>query len=210
MKDTFIGYKVKLIDSSKTGIVFKLNSQVINQSLDKYIVSFDNEIRIEQLTEEKLHFEEEISKTILFKRLIRDIRSFEIKTREVVSLLLCDFIEIEVTDFDLEVLKDGVEQMIQQIKEEKNINIEQKLVEGVFEFIWHKKMSKNEEIELLERLTEIDKYYVWSYLGDELDDDITKYSSNKLNNYYSENIHKWNEKDREIYGKEKIERYYNK
>ncbi len=210
MKDTFIGCKVKLIDSSKTGIVFNLNSQVINQSLDKYIVSFDSEIRIEQLTEEKLHFEEEVSKTILFKRLIRDIRSFDIKTREVVSLLLCDFIEIEVTDFDLEVLKDGVEQMIQQIKEEKNINIEHKLVEGVFEFIWHKKNSKNEEIELLERLTEIDKYYVWSYLGDELGDDVTKYSSNKLNNYYSENIHKWKEKDREIYGKEKMERYYNK
>ena len=110
--------------------------------------------------------------------------------------------------FDLKILKLGIEKVIEQIKIEKNPNVEQKLAEGLFEFIWHEKLSKKEEVELLERLTEIDSYQLWSYLGDEIVEDIKSYNSKKLNEYYTENIEKWKEKDIHLYGKDKAEKYY--
>ena len=84
------------------------------------------------------------------------------------------------------------------------------MAEAIFEFIWHEKMSNNQKTELLEKLTEINSYSVWSYLGDELEEDIEKYNSQKKKKYYTENIQKWKEKDEQMYGKEKMEEYYNK
>jgi len=210
MKETFIGHKFKILNSGKTGITLELSSSSSENMVEKYSVSFDKENIIERITKDKISFGEKVSKTDFFKRLIRDIQSSDEKTRELASAILCDFLEFDITDFDLNVLKTGIEIVIEQITIEKNINAEHKLVEGLFEFIWHKRISKKAEIGLLERLTEIDKYYVWSYLGDEIKEDIKSYDSEKLNQYYSNNIEKWKEKDIRIYGKEKMEKYYAK
>ena len=210
MKETFIGHKIKLLNSEKTGITLELNSWSSENMAEKYSVSFDRENIIERITENDISFGKKVSKNDFFKRLIRDIQSSEEKTREFASAILCDFLEFEIVDFDLMILNVGIEKIIEQITVEKNINAEHKLVEGLFEFIWHKKISTKAEIELLERLTEIDKYYIWSYLGDEIMEDIKSYDSEKLNQYYSKNIEKWKEKDIQMYGKEKMEEYYNK
>lgn len=209
MKETFVGHKCKLLNSEKTGITLELNSWSSENMEEKYSVSFDKENIIERITKDHIFFEVKVSKTDFFQRLIRDIQSSEGKTREFASAILCDFLEFDIADLDLDILKRGIEKLIGQITIEENINSEHKLVEGLFEFIWSKKISSSEEIELLERLTEIDKYYIWSYLGGEIIEDIKSYNSKKLSEYYSENIEKWKEKDIQLYGKEKAEKYYN-
>lgn len=201
MKETFIGHKIKLLNSEKTGITIELNSWSSDNMDGKYSVSFDDENIIEGITKDKIFLGEKVSKTVFFKRLIRNIQSSEEKTREFASSIICDFLEFDIADFDLDILKLGIEKIIRQITIEENVNSEHKLVEGLFEFIWSKKLSKKEETELLERLTEIDKYYIWSYLGDEIVKDIKSYDSKKLSEYYSKNIEKWKEKDIQLYGK---------
>lgn len=201
MKETFVGHKCKLLNSEKTGITLELNSWSSENMEEKYSVSFDKENIIERITENHISFGEKVSRTDFFKRLIRDIQVSDEKTREFASKILCDFLEFDIADFDLKTLKLGIEKIIEQLTTEKNANVEQKLAEGLFEFIWHKKLPENAEIELLERLTEIESYQVWSYLGDELEEDIEKINSQKLKKYYSENILKWKEKDEQMYGK---------
>ncbi len=210
MKETFIGYKCKLLNSEKTGITLELNRWSYENMVGEYSVSFDKENTIKRITDDHLSFGERVSKTDFFLRLIRDIQISEEPTREFASAILCDFLEFDIADFDFDTLKLGIEKIIEQITVEENINSEHKLVEGLFEFIWSKKLSNNEEIELLERLTEIDKYYIWSYLGDEIVQDVESYESEKLTKYYTENIEKWKEKDIHLYGKDKAEKYYNK
>ena len=208
MNEKLIGHKFKLANSEKTGIILQIDGWSTENFVEKYSVSFDNEKKIERIEPKNISFGKEVSKIEFFNRLIRDIQSSEEKTREFATAILCDFLEFEIVDFDLIILNVGIEKIIEQITIEKNINAEHKLVEGLFEFIWHKKISAKAEIELLERLTEIDKYYVWSYLGDEIMEDIKSYDSEKLNQYYSKNIEKWKEKDIQMYGKVKMEKYY--
>lgn len=210
MNEEFIGHKLKIKNSKKTGITLQIDSSSCKNLARKYVVSFDIEKKIEPIKQENISFGEKISKVDFFNRLIRDIQSSEENTREFATAILCDFLEFDIVDFDLKILNIGIEKIIKQIKVEKNINAEHKLVEGLFEFIWHKKISIKTEIELLERLTEIDKYYVWSYLGDEIQEDIKSYDSEILNQYYSKNIEKWKEKDIQMYGTEKMEEYYKK
>ena len=167
--------------------------------VEKYAISLDNDIKIERVTEDNISFGEKVSDETYFNRIIRDIQSEEELTREYATEILCDFIEFEIENIDLNLLKLGIDKIIEQIKVENNINAEHKLVEGLFEFIWHKKISKKAEIDLLERLTEIDKYYIWSYLGDQLEDELDNYQSDKLYKYYSENKNKWDEKNKSLY-----------
>jgi len=210
MDKTFIGHKAKLLNPEMEGIILQMNSWSSEKMVPKYAISLDNDIKIVRVTKENISFGEKISDETYFNRILRDIQSEEELTREHASEILCDFLEFEIENIDLSVLKSGIQKIIEQIKVENNINSEHKLVEGLFEFIWHKKISEKAEIELLERLTEIDKYYVWSYLGDEIKEDIKSYDSEKLNDYYSKNIEKWKEKDIQMYGKEKMEKYYDK
>ncbi len=167
MKETFIGHKCKLLNSEKTGITLELNSWSSENMVEKYSVSFDKENNIERITENQLSFGEKISKTDFFKQLIRNIQASEEKTREFASAILCDFLEFDIADFDVNILKLGIEKIIEQLKTEKNANAEQKLAEGLFEFIWSEKLNKKEELKLLERLTEINSYQICQYLDDE-------------------------------------------
>lgn len=167
MKETFIGHKFKLLNSEKKGITLELNSWSSENMVEKYSVSYDNENIIERITEEHISFGEKVSKKDFFKRLIRDIQVSEEKTREFASAILCDFLEFDIADFDIDTLKLGIEKIIEQLKTEKNANAEQKLAEGLFEFIWSEKLNKKEELELLERLTEFDFYQICQYLDDE-------------------------------------------
>jgi hypothetical protein len=160
MNENLIGHKVKLLNSERTGITLELN----NLGIENYSVSFDNEKIIERINKKNLSFGDEVSKVVFFKRLIRDIRVSEEKSREFASSILCDFIEFDIDDFDLNILKLGIEKIIEQLKRETNINAEQKLAEGLFEFIWSEKLNKKEELELLERITEIDSYHICHYL----------------------------------------------
>ena len=210
MEKTFIGHIAKILNSDKEGIILQMNSGLSEKKVPKYVISLDNDVKIVRVSEDNISFGEKVSDEMYFNRILRDIQSEEELTREHASEILCDFVEFEIDNIDLNVQKLGVHKIIEQIKVENNINAEHKLVEGLFEFIWHKKISKKAEIELLEELTEIDKYYVWSYLGDEIMEDVQSYDSEKLNDYYSNNIERWKEKDLQMYGKEKMEEYQDK
>jgi hypothetical protein len=204
MNEKLIGHKLKLVNSEKTGITLQINSLSTENFVEKYSVSFDNEKIIERIRAENISFGEEVSKIDFFNRLIRDIQSIDEKTKEYASEILCDFLEFDITDFELKNLKIGIEKIIEQLKIEKNVNVEQKLTDGLFEFICHNKMSKKAEVELLERLTEIESYQIWSYLEDELEDNYEKLGSEKLKKYFIENKPKWNEKNDSIYGKKSV------
>jgi len=210
MQNIDTGNKIKFVNSEETGISLMVSSRSVENFIEKYSISYDNEIKIESVTKDQITIGEKISKQDFFFRLIRDVQSTEEQTREFAAEILCHFLEFGISDFELETLKIGVEKIVNQIKVENNINVEQKLAEGLFEFIWHKKLSNKDEVELFERLTEIDKYYVWSYLGSEIMEDIKSYNSKKLNEYYSLNFKKWKERDIRLYGKEKMEEYYRK
>ena len=175
MKKILIGHKFKLLNSEKTGITLDLTRWNSEKMVEKYSVSYDEESKIERITEDLIHFGEEVSKIEFFERLIRDIQSKEEITREFASEILCDFLEFSIVDFELENLELGIDKIIEQIQIEKNINVEQKLSEGLFEFIWQEKMSIDQKTELLEGLTDINSYSVWSYLGSELEEDIGKH-----------------------------------
>ncbi len=210
MQETYIGHRIKFLNSETTGITLEISGMSSENMVEKYSVSYDDEDKIERVTQDQLIIGEKISKTDFFKRLIKNIQSINEQTREYASSILCDFLEFDIQNFNMEALKNGIEIIIEQIKIEKNINVEHKLVEGLFEFIWHKKITIFKEVELLERLTLIDKYYIWSYLGDEITENIESYNSLKLSDYYSKNIEKWKEKDIQMYGIDKMNEYYNK
>ena len=167
MNDKLIGHKFKLVNSEKTGITLEMNSWSTENFIEKYSVSFDNEKIIERIKTENISFGEKVSKIDFFNRLIRDIQSKDEKTKEFASEILCDFLEFDISDFELKTLKIGIEKIIEQLKAEENINAEQKLAEGLFEFICSGKLNNKEELELLERLTEIDSYQISRYLDDE-------------------------------------------
>jgi len=210
MSDTFIGHQIKLKKLEKTGIILELNKLSTEKFVEKFLISYDDESIIERINSEEIIIGEMVHKTIFFNRILRDIQSTNDLTREYASSILCDFLEFDIKDFKIEELIIGVETIINQVKVENNINVEHKLVEGLFEFIWHKKLDKTKEVELLERLTKIDKFYIWSYLGDEILEDIDNYNSKILSDYRTKNFDKWKEKDIEIYGLEKTTEYYNK
>ena len=167
MKETCVGRKCQVLNTEKTGIILNLSRWSCDNMIEKYSVSFDKECKIERITEEHISLGEKVSEIDFFNRLIRDIQSPEEKTREFSSTILCDFLEFEIVDFDLDILKLGIEEIIKQLKFEKNVNAEQKLAEGLFEFIWSEKLIKKEELELLERMIEIDSYQICNYLDDE-------------------------------------------
>jgi len=191
MKETFVRHKFQLLNSKRFGITLSLSSWSSEGMVEKYSVSYDNESKIERISEENILFREKISDNYFFDRLIRDIQSPEEKTREFASEILCNFIEFEIEEFDLNHLKSGVEKIIKQIDVEKNANSELKLVEGLFEFIWWEKLDLNEKVNLLERLTEIDSFQIWSYLESELEEELDKFNSIILSEYYKENRPKW-------------------
>lgn len=201
MKETFVGHRFQLLYSKITGIVLSLSCWASESNIPKYSASFDNEAKVERITKDNISLGEKVSDIDFFDRLIRDIQSTEEITREFASEILCDFLEDKIEVFDLETINSRIEKVIDQIKIENNINVEHKLVEGLFEFIWHEKLSKKAEIDLLERLIEIDSYYTWSYLESQLEDDLENLNSTKLNKYYIENKPKWDEKNDSIYGK---------
>ncbi|WP_157961043.1 hypothetical protein [Lutibacter citreus] len=155
------------MNSKKTGIILELNGWCSENMVEKYTVSFDSESSIERIAEEYISFGDKVSDIDFFNRLIRDIQSPNDKTRKFASKILCDFVEFEILEFDLNILKLGIEKIIEQIEIEKNVNIEKILVEGLFEFICSEKLTKQEEIELLERLTEINSSQICAYLDEE-------------------------------------------
>ncbi|MDV7186068.1 hypothetical protein R3X25_02140 [Lutibacter sp. TH_r2] len=167
MKKTFIGHKFQLLNSKKTGIILELNGWCSENMIEKYTVSFDTECKIERITKEHISIENKVSTKDFYNRLIRDIQSSNKKTREFASKILCDFMEFEITDININILKPGIEKIIEQIKIENNVTIEQILVASLFEFISSEKLTKKEEIELLERLTEINSSQICNYLNEE-------------------------------------------
>lgn len=108
-----------------------------------------------------------MSKIEFFKRLLRDIQSNDDLTRIYASEILCDFLEFDIENFDLLTLKYGLSKSVDQLNVENNFDVEQKLAEGLFEFIWSNKMSKDETREFLIKLTTTNSIQVSSYLNDD-------------------------------------------
>lgn len=142
MKEIFVKHQLRLLNSKEKGIAHKLDSWSSQKMIEKYSVSFDNESKIERIREEQISFGERVSDTIFFNRLLRDIESYDTKTRGFASVILCSFLEDKIEHFDLNILKKGIEKIVKQITVEKNPNAEHKLVEGLFEYIWWKNLIK--------------------------------------------------------------------
>lgn len=141
MNKTYIGYKFELLNSNKTGITLSLHSVNNKNSNDHLLLSFDNENKIETLSTEEISIGANISQSEIFNRLVKHIQSTDQRTREIASEMISNFMEFDTENFDNQLLQLGVEMMIDQIIIEENINVEHKLVEGIFEFIWSKKLS---------------------------------------------------------------------
>ena len=160
-----IRHRFELKNSNQTGVVL-FSGKILSEHW-KYTVSFDKTNRVERVLLHEVIIKNEVSKTDYFERLILNIQSGEEITRVFASDILCDFIEFNSIDLDLKTLQKGIEIVIKQLKEEKNIDVEQKLIESIFEFIWLEKMSSEEKKDLLILLTKIESTTICGYIDDE-------------------------------------------
>ncbi|KAA9345794.1 hypothetical protein [Adhaeribacter soli] len=191
-----VSQRVVLVTTKETGITLSSSKMLSENWVEKFTVSLDDSEKIERVRISDVLIKEKVSVQDYFKRLIRDIQSPDERTREYASEVLCNFIEFNSAGFDLNLLKSGVESIVKQLRTEKNSDVELKLAEGLFEFVWYGQLQMEEEISLLERLTEIDSFHIWNYMNDE---DYMKIS--KVKQYIEMNKNKWQSRYDNIYKK---------
>ena len=162
-----VGVQAELTKTNQKGITLLISKISTENWKEKYSFSFDDDVKIERISIEDVKLNEEVPKTIFFERLLRDIQSKEDQTRIYASEILCDFLEFDIEDFDLPTLKSGLDKSIDQLKVESNFDVEQKLAEGLFEFIYSNKMTKDEKREFLIKLTSTNSLQVCNYLEDD-------------------------------------------
>ena len=164
-------------NKSKQGLVARLKSTSeqgivvgeINENNQGWQIqfSFDNKSIVKRLDINEIELTGKINNDNLLLRLARDIFSTDSKTKLWTSEILCYFIEEYGADLKLENLRQTIDKMIELLSKDNDYDIDQKLAEGIFEFIWLNKLDKNEEKRLLIRLAKLNKDVLFCYLDDE-------------------------------------------
>ncbi|WP_417887963.1 hypothetical protein [Zunongwangia sp.] len=164
-------------NKSKQGLVARLKSTSeqgivvgeINENNQGWQIqfSFDNKSIVKRLDINEIELTGKIDNDNLLLRLARDIFSTDSKTKLWTSEILCSFIEEYGADLKLENLGQTIDKMIELLSKDNDYDIDQKLAEGIFEFIWLNKLDKKEEKRLLIRLAKLNKDVLFCYLDDE-------------------------------------------
>ncbi len=129
--------------------------------------SLDNNTLIQLATSNDLLIIGNCDNNTFLERLVRDIYAEDLETRQWASEILCYFIESNGSELDFDLLTYSVNKMIERLSIEDNYDVEQKLSEGIFEFIWLEKLTKEKERNLIIQLAGINKDTLFCYLDDE-------------------------------------------
>jgi hypothetical protein len=133
----------------------------------KVQISLDNESIIQLLNPNDYTLLGYCDNQIFLDRLIRDINSQDLKTRQWTTETLCYYIETTGSDIELQLLSNSINKMINRLAIETDYDVQQKLSEGIFEYIWLEMLNKEEEQDLIIKLAKMDKDTLFCYLDDE-------------------------------------------
>lgn len=158
-------FRAILKSTSESGLILgEINE---NNTGWKTQFSIDDKPLIKLVSPSDINITEKVSANDFLFRLIRDINSNDVSTRIIASEILCYYIEFNSFRIDYQLLEKAVEFMIYRLTIKDEFDVEQKLSEGIFEFIWLGKMDKNSEKELIIKLAKLDKDCLFPYLDDE-------------------------------------------
>lgn len=127
----------------------------------------DNKCLIEELLQKDILLIGKCEVNMFLERLIRDIGSGDLKTRQSASEVLCYFIESTGSTIELNILTNSIWQMVERLAKENDYDVEQKLSEGIFEFIWLERLNEIENRNLITHLAKLDKNSLICYLDEE-------------------------------------------
>ncbi|MBF4473811.1 hypothetical protein [Flavobacterium sp. HJJ] len=161
----YTGQKAILNSTSEEGIIL----QEINENNIGWKVqfSFENKNLIKRFDYNEITIVEKVKDELLLKQLIKNINSEDLDTQFWSSEILCYFVEEYGNDIEMAELAKAIESMINKLKVENEYNIEQKLAEGIFEFLWLEKIDKKEEEKLIITLAKLNKDCFYCYLNDD-------------------------------------------
>jgi hypothetical protein len=129
--------------------------------------SLDHSCNIQLITSKEITITGICDDAIFMERLIRDIYSEDLKSRQWASDVLCDFIEFNGEELELDLLNKSVDKMVERLSIENDYEVEQKLSEGLFEFLCLEKLTQKEEQKLVIELANLNKEVLFSYLNHE-------------------------------------------
>ena len=160
-----IGHIAIIKSTSESGLI--LGEINVNNTGWKSQFSYDDKLLIVRLSMEEFTIGELTSDEIILERLSRDIHSDFLQTRQWASEMLCNFIEESGAYIDFEFLKVSINKIVDRLSIEDVDDVGQKLSEGIFESICLQKLEKSAELELVKKLANLDKDYLYTYLDDE-------------------------------------------
>jgi len=152
-------------ETSESGII--LNERNENNTGWKVQFSFDDKSLVKRFNPDELNIHNKINDNLLLERLIRDINSDDLNTRQWSSEVLCYFIEEVGSELDFNLLKSSVDEMKNSLSVEEDFDVQLKLSEGIFEFIYLQKLDKSSEYNLITKLAALNKDVLYTYLDDE-------------------------------------------
>lgn len=161
----YTGQKAILNSTLEEGIIV----QEINENNTGWKVqfSFENNNLIKRFDFNEITVVEKLNDEILLERLTRNINSEDLDTQIWSSEILCYFIEENGMDIDENSLENAIKEMINKLSVENEYEIEQKLAEGIFEFLWLEKIDKSDEEKLIIKLANLNKDCLYCYLDEE-------------------------------------------
>ena len=151
----------------------------------KVAFSYDKSAEIIIIESNQIQILNIIDNEEFVNRLSRDINSKDEKTREISSEVLCYFIEFFGNLINYEFLENVVLQMLQRLKIENNYDVQQKLIEGIIEYIWFENIEEEHRQNIISDLAKLDNELLFPYFEDE---DYKKYED--VNIYLSKRISK--------------------
>jgi hypothetical protein len=129
--------------------------------------SLDHSSNIQLITSKEITITGICDDTVFLERLIRDIYSEDLKTRQWASLVLCDFIEFNGEELELDLLNKSIDKMVERLSIENDYEVEKKLSEGLFEFLCLEKLTQKDEQKLVIQLANLNKEVLFCYLNNE-------------------------------------------
>ena len=161
----YYGQRAILNSTSEEGIIL----QEINENNNGWKVqfSFDFKNLIRRFDFSEITIIEKVKDEIILEHLTRDLNSEDINTQIWSSEILCYFIEDCGNDTEKVKLEKTIDTMYHKLKVKNEYCVEQKLAEGIFEFIWLEKIDKIAEEKLIIKLAKLNKDCFYSYLDNE-------------------------------------------
>jgi len=161
-----IGSRANLTSNRNiTGLVIGCLNE--NETSWKYVISLDQMVEIKKYIDSEIVITETKPQYVRLNRLLRDIKSDQIETRQCASDLLCQFVEMEHELVTVNELKSIISPVVKCIKTESDSDTIFKLTESLFEIFDLNVLSDKEYLSLKEDLKSIASRQITQYFSEE-------------------------------------------